>query len=78
MLVLQTMTTSSRNFFVLLCDNRDYAHILDYSCRKFKKVFRSILGGDVYAFSDGFEREFMSQYDFANHLQSNNSSTASH
>lgn len=55
--------SSQLGFIVLLCDKHDYEHILDYSSKKSKRVVRSILGGEVYAFADGFERAFMLRHD---------------
>lgn len=51
--------SSQLGFIALLCDNNDYAHILDYSSKKSKRAVRFIHGGDVYAFADGLERAFM-------------------
>lgn len=55
--------SSQLGFIILLCDNKNRTHVLDYSSRKFKRVVRSILGGEVYAFSAGFDRGFILQYD---------------
>lgn len=55
--------SSQLGFVVLLCDASDRCHILDFSSRKSKRVVRSILGGEVYAFSDGFDGAFMLRHD---------------
>lgn len=55
--------SSQLGFITLLCDKDDNTHILEYSSRKSKRVVRSILGGEVYAFADGFDRAFMIRHD---------------
>ena len=55
--------SSQFGFIILLCDNKDYAHIFDYSSKKSKRVVRSILGGEVYALADSFDRAFMLRHD---------------
>ncbi|CDF36767.1 unnamed protein product [Chondrus crispus] len=55
--------SSQLGFIILLCDTSDRAHILEYSSRKSKRVVRSILGGDVYAFASGFDRAFILRHD---------------
>ena len=55
--------SSQLGFIILLCDSLNLAHILGYSNRKSKRVVRSILGGEVYAFASGFDRAFMLKHD---------------
>ena len=55
--------SSQLGFVILLCDSSDRAHILEYSSRKSKRVVRSILGGEVYAFASGFDRVFILRHD---------------
>ena len=55
--------SSQPDFIILLCDSTNRAHIFDYSSRKSKRVVRSILGGEIYAFADGFDRAFMLRHD---------------
>ena len=50
-------------FIILLCDASNRAHILDYSRRNSESVVRSILGGEIYAFADAFDRSFMLRHD---------------
>ena len=55
--------SSQLGFLILLCDSSNRAHILDYLSRKSKRVVRSILGGEVYAFASGFDRAFILRHD---------------
>ena len=55
--------SSQPGFIILLCDSSNRAHILEYSSRKSKRVVRSILGGEVYAFADGFDRAYILRHD---------------
>ena len=55
--------SSQLGFIILLCDSTNRAHIMDYSSRKSKRVVRSILGGEIYEFADGFDRAFMLRHD---------------
>ncbi|CDF36525.1 unnamed protein product [Chondrus crispus] len=55
--------SSQLGFIILLCDSSDRAHLLEYSSRKSKRVVRSILGGEVYAFASGFDRAFILRHD---------------
>lgn len=55
--------SSQLGFIILLCDSSNRAHILEYSSRKSKRVVRSILGGEVYAFADGFDRAYILRHD---------------
>ena len=46
---------SQLGYFILLCDADDHCHILDYASCKRKRVVRSIMGGEIYAFAEGFD-----------------------
>lgn len=43
---------------ILLCDGCDRCHIIDYHSHKSRRVVRSIMGGEVSAFMDGFVHTF--------------------
>ena len=47
--------SSQLGYAVLLCDADDRCHIVDYASRKCKRGLRSIMGGEVYAFAEGFD-----------------------
>lgn len=47
----------------MLCDDSNACHILDYASRKSKRVVRSIMGGEVYAFMDAFDMAFVLKKD---------------
>lgn len=55
--------TSQLGYLVLLCDHSDNCHVLDYASRKSKRVVRSIMGGETYAFMDAFDLAFVIKTD---------------
>jgi len=55
--------TSQLGYVILLCDSQDRCHVLDFASKKCKRVVLSILGGDVYAFTEGFNCAFMVRRD---------------
>ena len=50
--------SSQLGYVILLCDSQDRCHILDFASRKCKRVVRSIMAGEVYAFAEGFDTVF--------------------
>lgn len=50
-------------YIVLLCDNTGRAHVLSFASRKCKRVVRSVMAGEVYAFSTAFDEAFVLRYD---------------
>lgn len=55
--------SSQLGYIVLLCDNSNACHVLDYASKKSKRVVRSIMGGEVYAFMDAFDMAFVIKKD---------------
>ena len=55
--------SSQLGFIILLCDKENRSHVLDYSSKKSRRVVRSILGGEVYAFADSFDRAYILRHD---------------
>ena len=55
--------TSQLGYIVLLCDERDLCAVLHYSSFKARRVTRSILGAEVYAFTDAFDCAFSFKHD---------------
>lgn len=47
--------TSQLGYLVLLCDKNNQCHVLDYGSKKSRRVVRSIMGGELYAFTDAFD-----------------------
>lgn len=47
--------TSQLGFLILLCDDENKFHVLDHSSRKSRRVVRSIMGAELYAFTDAFD-----------------------
>lgn len=50
-------------YIVLLCGKDEMCHILDYSSKKCKRVPRFILGGELFAFTEGYNSAYMIQHD---------------
>lgn len=55
--------SSQMGYVILLCDGTGQAHVLSYTSRKCKRVVRSIMAGEVYAFSAAFDEAFVIRYD---------------
>lgn len=55
--------SSQMGYVVLLCDGTGQAHVLSYVSRKCKRVVRSIMAGEVYAFSTAFDEAYVIRYD---------------
>ena len=47
--------SSQLGFIILLCDKYDNCNILYFSSHKSRRIVRSVLGGEVYAFADAFD-----------------------
>lgn len=50
-------------YVILLCDDQSRCHIIDFNSRKSRRVVRSILAGELYAFSDGFSAALLLKHD---------------
>lgn len=50
-------------YIVMLCDKYNKAHMLDFESRKCKRITRSVMGGEVYAFTEGFDCSFLLRHD---------------
>ncbi|CDF33317.1 unnamed protein product [Chondrus crispus] len=55
--------SSQLGYIVLLCDSSNRCHILDFASKKSKRIVRCILGGEVYAFTEGFDCAFVLRHD---------------
>ena len=55
--------TSQLGFIILLCDKQNNCHVLDFGSKKSRRVVRSVLGGEVYAFAEAFDRAYMLRHD---------------
>ncbi len=60
--------TSQLGYIVLLTDKTNTCHVLHYSSHKSRRVTRSVLGGEVYAFADAFDRAYIIKREFQNML----------
>ena len=51
--------SSQLGYIVLLCDGHSRCHVMTYSRRKSRRVVKSIMAGEVYAFADALEAAFI-------------------
>jgi len=51
-------------FRALLCDGADRCHVLTYASKKARRVVKSIMAGEVYAFADVFDAAYILKHDF--------------
>lgn len=58
--------TLQLGYLVLLCDDQNFCHILDYRSRKSRRVVTSIMAGELLAFVDGVYAGFAIQQDLRN------------
>lgn len=47
--------SSQLGYTILLCDESNRCHVLDFSRKKSKRIVRSIMAAEVYAFMDVFD-----------------------
>lgn len=57
---------SQLGYLILLCDGKNNCNILHYSSSKSKRVARSVLGSEIYAFADGFDFAYSLRTDIQN------------
>lgn len=55
--------SSQLGFIIRLCDSSHRAHVLECSSKKSKRIVRSVLEGEIYAFAEGFDRAFVLRHD---------------
>lgn len=55
--------SSQLGYIILLCDDRGACHVLSYSSKKSRRVVRSIMAGEVYAFANAFDEAFVIKHD---------------
>lgn len=55
--------TTQLGYIVLLCDDHDRCNVLNFSSHKSRRVVRSVLGGETYAFADGMDFGLSMKYD---------------
>ena len=51
------------DYIVVLCDKYDNANILHYVSHKSRRVTRSVLGAETYAFADAFDFAYCAKKD---------------
>ena len=55
--------SSQLGFIILLVDGQGWAHVLSFSSRKSRRVVRSVMAGEVYAFGAAFDEAYMLRHD---------------
>ena len=55
--------TSQLGYLILLCDGNNRCHVINYASRKSRRVVKSIMAGEVYAFSAAFDVSFLLKHD---------------
>ena len=55
--------SSQLGYIVIQCDAADHCHVLTYSRKKARRIVRSIMAGEVYAFADAFNAAYMLKHD---------------
>ena len=55
--------SSQLGYVVLLCDAEDRCHVLTYVSKKARRIVRSIMAGEVYAFADAFDAAYILKHD---------------
>ena len=55
--------SSQIGYIILLADDHNSCHVLSYCIKKSKRVVRSIMAGEAYAFSAAFDETFVIRYD---------------
>lgn len=55
--------SSQLGYIVALCDKFNRCNVLSFRSYKSRRVVRSVLGGEIYAFADGFDVAYMLRFD---------------
>lgn len=55
--------SSQLGFIILLCDKFDNCNVIYYSSHKSRRIVRSVLGGEIYAFADAFDVAYIIKRD---------------
>lgn len=55
--------TSQLGYIIMLTDDSHKCNIIHYSSAKSRRVARSVLGSEIYAFADGFDHAYAFKYD---------------
>eukprot|EP00171_Calliarthron_tuberculosum_P023435 IDg23435t1 len=63
--------SSQLGYLILLCDSKNGCHILSYSSRKSRRIVRSIMAGETYAFTDAFDQSYIIKWDLEKILYMN-------
>ena len=55
--------TSQLGYIITLCDKHNVCNVLSFRSYKSQRVVRSVLGGEIYAFADGFDSAYLLKHD---------------
>lgn len=55
--------SSQLGYIVLICDKHDRCNIIHYSSHKSRRIVRSVLGGEIYAFADALDFAYTTKHD---------------
>ena len=55
--------SSQLGYIILLCDEINKCYVLSYCCKKSKRIVRSIMAGEIFAFSAAFDQDFVIRHD---------------
>jgi len=55
--------SSQLGYVAIFCDAEDRCHVLTYTRKKARRIVRSIMAGEVYAFADAFDAAYILKHD---------------
>lgn len=55
--------SSQLGFIILMCDKNDDCNVIYFSSHKSRRIVRSVLGGEIYAFADAFDVAYIIKRD---------------
>ena len=55
--------SSQLGYIIMLADRNDNVHVLSYCSKKSKRIVRSIMAGEVFAFSAAFDQAYVIRHD---------------
>ena len=56
-------------YLILLCDKHNNANVLNFNSYKSRRVVRSVMGGETYAFSGAFDISYTMRYDLKKNVE---------
>lgn len=65
---INSSLSSQLGYAILLCDAKNWLHILDHRHQKSRRVIRSVMRGELYTFTDAFDAAMTISEDVTNAL----------